>query len=80
MEEPEVKIVSTEKEALKVWRMFLVPNIIGPLSEGEKQRFKENILATIKNTKGAFFYIEINGKVVRAVGAWKIISQTAALL
>jgi GNAT superfamily N-acetyltransferase len=66
-----VKVVSTEAEALKVWKMFLIPNIIGPLSEGEKQRFKENILATLKNPKSAFFYIEVGGKVIGAVGAWE---------
>ncbi len=66
-----VKVVSSKKEALKVWKMFLIPNIIGPLSEGEKQRFKENILATMKNPKGAFFYIEADGKVIGAVGAWE---------
>ena len=67
----EVKTVSTEEEAIKVWRMFLIPDIIGPLSEGEKLRFKENILATIKNSRGAFFYIEVDGKVIGAVGAWE---------
>jgi GNAT superfamily N-acetyltransferase len=51
--------------------MFLIPNIIGPLSDGEKQRFKENILATLKNPKAAFFYIEKNGKVIGAIGAWE---------
>jgi len=66
-----VKVVSSKKEALNVWRMFLIPNIIGPLSEGEKQRFKENILATLKNQKSAFFYVEFEGKVIGAVGAWE---------
>ena len=46
----EVKTVSTEEEAIKVWRMFLIPDIIGPLSEGEKLRFKENIFSV------EFFY------------------------
>lgn len=69
--ELKVKVVSTEKEALKVWKIFLIPNIIGPLSDGEKQRFRENILATLKNPKSVFLYIEANGKVIGAIGAWE---------
>lgn len=66
-----IKIVSTRAEALKVWKMFLIPNVIGVLSDGEKKRFRKNILATLKNSKGAFFYVEIDGKVIGAVGAWE---------
>jgi GNAT superfamily N-acetyltransferase len=67
----EVKTVSNRKDAIRVWKMFLIPNIIGPLSDGEKQRFKENILNTLDNPRGAFFYVESDGKVIGAVGAWE---------
>jgi len=66
-----VKTVVTEEQAIRVWELFLIPNIIGQLSEGEKQRFKENILATISNENGAFFYVELKGEVAGAVGAWE---------
>lgn len=66
-----IKKVSNKAQALKVWKMFLIPNIIGPLSDGEKQRFKENILATLKNPRSIFYYIESEGKVVGAIGAWE---------
>ena len=52
--------------------MFLIPNIIGVLSDGEKQRFRENIEATTDNPKGTFLYVEDEaGKVIGAVGAWE---------
>jgi len=67
----EIKTVKTKEEALKVWKMFLIPNIIGPLSDGEKQRFKDNILATLKNPRSVFYYIESDGQVIGAIGAWE---------
>ena len=67
----EIKTVSTKQEALKVWKIFLIPNIIGPLSEGEKEKFKENILATIKNPKSTSLYIEEENKIIGAIGAWE---------
>ena len=70
--EYKIKTVENLEQAQKVWEMFLIPNIIGVLSDGEKQRFKENIEATIDNPKGTFLYVEDEtGKVIGAVGAWE---------
>jgi GNAT superfamily N-acetyltransferase len=70
-QEFKVKKVLNKSQAIKVWEMFLIPNIIGPLSDGEKKKFKENILLTLNNPKGAFFYLEKEGKVIGAIGAWE---------
>lgn len=67
----EIKIVKDKETALEVWRLFLIPNIIGPLSDGERQQFKNNILATLDNSRGAFFYAERMGSIVGAVGVWE---------
>lgn len=70
--EYQIKVVKNLEQAKKVWEMFLIPNIIGALSEGEKQRFKENIEATINNPKGTFLYVEDeNGKIIGAIGTWE---------
>lgn len=70
--EYKAKKVENLTQANKVWEMFCIPNIIGVLSEGEKQRFKENIKATIINPKGVFLYIESEErKVIGATGAWE---------
>lgn len=70
--EYQVKTVGNLEDAQRVWGMFLIPNIIGSLSEGEARQFKKNIEATIGNPKGKFFYVEDeNNRVIGAVGAWE---------
>ena len=78
-EKLEVKIVSSKKEALKVWKMFLIPNIIGALSNGEKIKFKKNILATLTNPKGAFFILSQREKLLALWALGKTILQMADL-
>jgi len=72
MNDYQIKTVKDLNTAERVWEMFLTPNIIGPLSEGEKEQFRKNIEATIKNPKGAFFYIGGAEKnIIGAIGAWE---------
>lgn len=70
--EYQIKTVENLDQVQKVWELFLIPNIIGALSEGEKQKFKQNIEATINSPKSAFLYVEDkSGKVIGAVGVWE---------
>ncbi len=68
----QIRKVENPDQVTKVWQMFLTPNIIGILSEGEKQKIKQNIEATINNPRGTFFYIEgEQDRVIGAIGAWE---------
>ncbi len=67
-----LKHVDSVGEADMIWQLFLVPNITGVLSEGEKLRFKENIHATLNKGNSRFFYLEDeSGTAIGAVGVWE---------
>ena len=66
-----IKKEENKKQALEVWKMFLIPGIIGPFSKGEKIQCKKDILNTLNNPHGAFFYVKEEGIIVGSIGAWE---------
>jgi len=70
MDELKVTTIKTKEQAIKLSNFYIKSKVLGPLADSEKIQFS-NILSTLTNPKGIFYFVQINKQIVGAIGLWQ---------